>query len=43
MQGNARQAKSLLLAVCDKFTEGFAPFDLKEARAVLDSFPMTSR
>ena len=33
-QGKATQAKALLLAVYERFTEGFATSDLREARAV---------
>lgn len=40
-QGKSNEAKSLLLAVYEKFTEGFATSDLKEARALLEGFSTT--
>jgi len=35
-QGKARQARELLAAVYDWFTEGFDTRDLKEAKALLE-------
>lgn len=37
-QRKTKQASSVLAAVYDKFTEGFAIVDLKQARALLESF-----
>jgi predicted ATPase/DNA-binding winged helix-turn-helix (wHTH) protein len=39
-QGKVDQAESVLSAVYDKFTEGFAITDPKQARALLESFRM---
>nr|WP_277403030.1 winged helix-turn-helix domain-containing protein [Burkholderia sp. Ac-20365] len=42
-QHKTEQAKSVLAAVYDKFTEGFAIADLKETRALLESFHAACR
>lgn len=42
-QGKVDQAESVLSAVYDKFTEGFAIADPKQARALLESFRMGCR
>jgi class 3 adenylate cyclase/predicted ATPase len=38
-QGQHTQARDLLAAVYDRFTEGFETFDLKEAKALLENSP----
>ena len=35
----AAKARTLLQATCDKFTEGFATGDMKQARALLKKLP----